>query len=106
MRAIHLVRLDETRPVVVLTRESVLSVIRSVTVAPITSTIKGLSTEILVGPRNGLDHASTISVDNIMTIPVSDIGRLVGHLHDEQEVALSEAIMTAFDLRDPSAEVL
>jgi mRNA interferase MazF len=44
MRAIHLVRLDTVRPALILTREVALPVLRSVTVAPITSTIRGPAT--------------------------------------------------------------
>ena len=49
MRPIHLCRLDKVRPVLVLTREVVRPHLRNVTVAPITSPIRGLSTEVVVG---------------------------------------------------------
>ncbi|MDA8067257.1 MAG: type II toxin-antitoxin system PemK/MazF family toxin, partial [Actinomycetota bacterium] len=48
MRPIHTAALDKARPVLVLTRELVRPHLNSVTVAPITSTIRGLSTEVLV----------------------------------------------------------
>ena len=51
MRPIHIARLDKPRPVVVLTRELIRPRLTNVTVAPITSTIRGLSTEVLVGPQ-------------------------------------------------------
>jgi mRNA interferase MazF len=98
MRPIHLARLDKVRPVVILTRAAVLPYLTSVTVAPITSTIRGLSTEVPVGAKNGLDHASVISCDNVTTVPRSAIGQLVGHLNDRQEAALTAAILAAFDL--------
>jgi mRNA interferase MazF len=69
-----------------------------VTVAPITSTIRGLSTEVPVGPDNGLDQASVISCDNIQTVPRDRLGRQLGFLFDSQEATLSEAIKAAFDL--------
>lgn len=80
MREICLARLDKTRPVVVLTREAARAAMTKVTVAPITSTIKGLSSEVSVGPENGLHQASVISVDNVVTIPVAALGRTVGYL--------------------------
>ena len=98
MRPIYLARLDKTRPVLVLTRELVRPHLRRVTVAPITSTVRGLSAEVVVGVRNGLDHDSVVNLDNIVTIPVADLGRQVGFLHPDQERALSEAIAAAFDL--------
>ena len=98
MRPIHLAKLDKTRPVLVLTRELVRHRITGVTVAPITSRIRGLSTEVLVGPSNGLDHASAVNLDNIATIDVLDLGRQIGHLLPEQELLLTDAIHAAFDL--------
>ena len=98
MRPIHLANLDKTRPVLVLTRGLVRPHLRRVTVAPITSRIRGLTTEVSVGTANGLDHDSVISLDNIATIAVADLGRPIGGLLPAQELALSEAIRAAFDL--------
>jgi mRNA interferase MazF len=100
MRPIHLAQLDKTRPVLVLTRDTVRPHLANVTVAPITSTIRGLSTEVPVGTANGLDQDSVISLDNIQTIPVRHLGRQIGLLRIAQEEALSRAIHAAFDLED------
>lgn len=98
MRPIYAARLDKTRPVLILTREVVRPHLSRVTVAPITSTIRGLSTEVPVGPANGLDHTSVVSCDNIVTVPVSALGRRLGFLLAEQETALTDAIRAAFDI--------
>lgn len=98
MRPIHLARLDKTRPVLVLTRELVRPHLTSVTIAPITTTVRGLSTEVTVGEANGLAEPSAISCDNITTIPTVALGRQIGRLLDAQEPALSDAIRAAFDL--------
>lgn len=98
MRPIHTARLDKTRPVVVLTRELVRPHMARVTVAPITSTVRGLSTEIPVGPANGLEHACVVSCDNIVTVPKSALGHQIGYLLPAQETALTAAIHAAFDL--------
>ncbi|MGI8681171.1 MAG: type II toxin-antitoxin system PemK/MazF family toxin [Mycobacteriales bacterium] len=98
MRPIQLARLDKVRPVLVLTRELVRPHLSRVTVAPITTTARGLSTEVPVGPANGLDHACVISCDNILTVPKSLLGREVGYLLPAQEDALTAAISAAFDL--------
>ena len=97
MRPIHLVDLDKTRPAVVLTREIVRPHMRTVTVAPITSVIRGLSPEVDVGPPNGLDQASVVNCDNLQTISVDRLGRQVGVLLAEQERDLTEAILAAFE---------
>ncbi len=98
MRPIHLARLDKTRPVLVLTREVVRPHLSRVTVAPITSRIRGLTTEVQVGSANGLDHDSVVNLDNVATIAVADLGRQIGRLLPAQERALTEAIHAAFDL--------
>jgi len=98
MRPIHIARLDKSRPVLVLTRELVRPHLATVTVAPITTTIRGLSTEVAVDIVNGLDGPSVVSCDNITTIPVSTLGAQVGVLLDQQEPALGAAIRAAFDL--------
>ena len=98
MRPIYLARLDKTRPVLVLTRELVRPHLSRVTVAPITSTIRGLSTEVPVGPANGLDHDSVVSCDNVQTIPKSALGQHLGFLLAPQERLLAKAIQLAFDL--------
>ncbi len=98
MRPIHTARLDKSRPVLILTRELVRPHLGRVTVAPITSTIRGLSTEVPVGQANGLDHDSVVSCDSIVTVPTSTLGRQVGYLLSAQEAELAAAIRAAFDL--------
>ena len=98
MRPIHVARLDKPRPVLVLTREVVRPHLKAVTVAPITTTIRGLSTEVQVGVANGLAGPSIVSCDNITTIPVEALGQQVGMLLEHQEQTLSDAIRAAFDL--------
>jgi mRNA interferase MazF len=98
MRPIHVAQLDNPRPVLVLTRELVRPHLNTVTVAPITTTIRGLSTEVPVNTANGLTGPSVASCDNITTIPVGALGDQIGVLLDRQEPALSEAIQAAFDL--------
>lgn len=98
MRPVHLAQLDKTRPAVILTRELARPHLSRVTVATITSTIYGLSTEVAVGRRNGLDHECVISCDNIQTVPSSSVGRHLGYLFPDQETALADAIVAAFAL--------
>ncbi len=75
-----------------------------VTIAPITTTIKGLSSEVRVGPENGLDQDGVISLDNVLTVPVNLLGRTVGYLHAEQEAQLARAVVLAYDLEVPLLE--
>jgi mRNA interferase MazF len=98
MRPIHVARLDKTRPVLILTRELVRPHLTTVTIAPITTTIRGLSTEVPVNVANGLAGPSVVSCDNVTTIPTAALGKQIGLLLDHQEQTLSDAIRAAFDL--------
>jgi mRNA interferase MazF len=98
MRPIHIARLDKARPVLVLTRELVRPYLSTVTVAPIITTIRGLSTEVHLDAANGLSGPSVVSCDNVTTIPAEALGAQIGVLLDQQEQRLSEAIQAAFDL--------
>jgi mRNA interferase MazF len=100
MHPIWLARLDKTRPVVVLTRDEVRAVRQLVTVAPITNTARGVSSEVVVGRRNGLDHDSVISLDSIATVPRDLLVRPIGMLLEDQERDLTRAFHEAFDLED------
>ncbi len=98
MRPIHVAHLDKARPVLILTRELARPHLNTVTVAPITSTIRGLSTEVAVDAANGLEQPSVVALDHVTTIPAAALGSRIGLLFDLQEAALSQAIRAAFDL--------
>lgn len=98
MRAIASVQLDKRRPALVLTRRSKLPLLSWVTVAPITSTVRGITTEVAVGPRNGLDHDSVVSCDSVTTVRAEAVGRTIGVFFDDQEPELARAISDAFEL--------
>ena len=89
---------SKTRPVVILTRDAALHAMTKVTVAPITTTAKGLSSEVPLGTVNGLDQRCVASLDNIVTIPKGSLGRSLGFLTTSQEHDLARAMVVAFDL--------
>ena len=98
MRSIVTVQLDKRRPALILTSPRKLHLLTWATVAPITSRIRGLTSEVRVGPRNGLDAECVISCDNITTIRKAAVGETIGLLFDDQEAELTRAIGDAFDL--------
>lgn len=98
MRPIYLARVDKPRPAVLLTREFAVGYLTSVTVAPITTRIHGIGSEVRVGPENGLDRVSVINCDNITTIKRSDLLQEIGMLTEHQEQELADAISHAFNL--------
>lgn len=62
--------LDKVRPVVVLTRATVAPRLRRVLVAPVTTTVRGLSTEVALSDQEGVRDGSVASLDNAQQVPV------------------------------------
>jgi mRNA interferase MazF len=88
------------RPVCVLTRNAAIEVLTAITCAPITRTIRGISSEVEVGPAEGLPEVSVISCDNVITIPVDSFDdALVGLLDLQTRIALDEALRYALDIQ-------
>jgi mRNA interferase MazF len=87
------------RPVCVLTRDAAIEVLASVTCAPITRTIRGIRSEVELGPVHGLPEACVISCDNVITIPVVDLDdQPVGHLDDATRALLDQALRYSLDI--------
>jgi mRNA interferase MazF len=59
---------DKRRPVLVITRSQAVAALRRVVVAPVSSTVRGIPTEIALGPREGLARECAASFDNLQTI--------------------------------------
>ena len=71
---------NKRRPVVVLTRDEALPFMRTAMVAEVTSTIRGLSSEVIVGPDEGLKTTSAINLDNVQTVDQRRLRGYVGAL--------------------------
>lgn len=88
------------RPVCVLTRDAAIEVLSAITCAPITRTVRGIRSEIEVGPREGLLEVSVITCDNIVTLPLTTLAdRRVGHLGPAKRAALDSALRYALDIQ-------
>jgi mRNA interferase MazF len=70
--------LDKPRPVLVLTRADIIPVLNTVTVAPITRTVRGVPSEVTVGEESGLKEPSAINLHHLVTVPKSGLRRFVG----------------------------
>lgn len=87
------------RPVCILTRDAAISVLSSVACAPITPTIRGIRTEVEVGPEHGLPERFVISCDNIITVPLDDLDdEPVGRLDEATRAALDISLRFALDI--------
>ncbi len=71
---------DKRRPVVVLTRDSAIAYLSTVTVAPITSTIRGVPSEVVLDEANGVKGPCAVNLHNAVTISQNRLGRRVGQL--------------------------
>lgn len=88
------------RPVCVLTRNAAIEVLTAVTCAPITRTIRGIRSEVEIGPDEGLPEACVISCDNLITLPKAMLsGSPVGHLGVETRARLDRALRYALDIQ-------
>ena len=71
---------DKKRPVLILTRDSAIAVLNSVTVAPITSTIRSIPTEVVLTKADGLPTTCAVNFDNLQTVPKANIGDRIARL--------------------------
>jgi mRNA interferase MazF len=86
---------DKARLALVLTRDSAIGYLSRVTVAPITSSIRGVPSEVLVGPDDGLKQPSAVNLHNVVTIQKEVIGRRVAQLGAEKMHGVCRAIAFA-----------
>lgn len=87
------------RPVCVLTRDAAIDVLSAITCAPITRTIRGIRSEVEVGPDQGLPEASVINCDNLLTVPKDDMDEPVGRLDLDGRAGLDRALRYALDIQ-------
>ena len=85
-------RPDKQRPVVVLTRESAIGYLSSVTVAPITSTLRGVPSEVRLTEGDGMKSECAVNLHNVVTVPKAHLGRRVARLSDERMNELCRAL--------------
>ena len=72
---------DKQRPVVVLTRDSAIGHLATVTVAPITSTIRGVPSEVILDIEDGMKGRCAVNLHNAVTVAQARLGRRVSTLH-------------------------
>jgi mRNA interferase MazF len=86
---------DKRRPVLILTRNSAIAFLTSITIAPITTTIRGIPTEVILTEADGLFATCVVNADNLQTIPQARFGGFITHLKPEQMRAVRKAIQFA-----------
>lgn len=91
---------DKKRPVVILTRDTVIDYLGEVTVAPVTSTMRDIPSEVLLLRADGMPRDCAINLDHIQTVAKGRIGALITTLSAEKMVMLRQALLFALGFDD------
>jgi mRNA interferase MazF len=89
---------DKKRPVLILTRNSIIQYMNEVTVAPLTTTIRAIPSEVIVGVQEGLKKKCAINCDHLQTVSKVQIGDLITSLPNSKLEQVTDAIRFALDL--------
>ena len=88
-------RPDKKRPVLVLTRQDMIGRLHTVTVAPLTSTLRGVPSEVVVGTESGLKQPSAINLHHVATVPRAGLRTFVGSAPRQTMNEVREALLFA-----------
>ncbi len=83
---------DKRRPVLVLTHNSSIGVLSALTVAPITSTVRDVPSEVLLDEDDGLTNECVANLHSLQTVPKANLGPLVTTLSEERMREVERAV--------------
>ena len=86
---------DKRRPVLILTRDSALEFLGEATVAPVTSVIRDIPTEVVLGPEDGMPRECAVNLDHLQTVARGRIGALITTLPQARMVEVGNALQFA-----------
>lgn len=89
---------DKKRPVLILTRDSVLEYLGEVTIAPITTTVRDIPSEVFLSTVDGLPKDCAVNCDHLQTVSKGKIGPLVTSLPRTKMLEVGRAIRFALDI--------
>lgn len=90
---------DKKRPVLIITRNSVLGLLTGITVAQLTTNIRGIPTEVLLTPQeDGVRAVCVVNLDNIQTVQKRSLGKYITTLSEERMSDVEKAICFALDI--------
>lgn len=89
---------DKTRPILILTRDSVIEYMGEVTVAPITTTIRDIPSEVLLTKHDGMQKDCAINCDHLQTVSKAKIGSLITTLSGAKMSQVQDAVIFALEL--------
>jgi mRNA interferase MazF len=88
---------DKKRPVLILTRDSVIEYLGEVTIAPITTTIRNIPSEVFLSKAEGLPQECAVNTDHLQTVQKGKIGALITSLTSAKMADVGRAIRFALD---------
>lgn len=88
-------RPDKRRPVVILTRDSILEYLGETTIAPITRTVRGIPSEVALDVDDGLPEPCAVNLDHIQTVARGRVGGLITTLTPSRMTEIREALLFA-----------
>ncbi len=83
---------DKKRPVLILTRDSILEYLDEVTVAPVTSIVRSIPSEVGLSEQDGMRRDCAVNCDHIQTVAKGKIGSRVTTLSDDKMIRVAKAI--------------
>jgi len=89
---------DKKRPILILTRDSALEFLGEVTIAPITSTVRDIPSEVLLTAGDGMARDCAVNLDHVQTVPKTKIGSVITTLSRDQLLRVREALNFALEL--------
>ena len=89
---------DKTRPVLILTRNSAIHYLNTVTVAPITTTIRGVPSELKLSVQDGMMTDCAANFHNLQTVPQAKIGAWITTLSPERMTEIERALQFALGI--------
>ena len=89
---------DKKRPVLILTRDSVLEYLGEITIAPITSTVRNIPSEVFVSKMDGMPRDCAVNCDHLQTVSKGKIGSLIASLPSTKMIDVGRAIRFALDI--------
>jgi mRNA interferase MazF len=91
---------DKRRPVLVLSRQDVIGLLHTVMVAPITSTVYGAPSEVLVGTDEGLKRQSAVNLDHVQTVERARLVACIGSVTPARMKDVCRALAIAVGCAD------
>lgn len=91
-------RPDKKRPVLILTRNSVIEYLGEVTIAPLSSTVRDIPSEVFLSTEDGMPKECAVNCDHVQTVAKAKIGSLIATLPAQKMITVGQAVRFALNI--------